>query len=131
VEKSPDNGRAIVAALRELGFDLDDLQAAQIERGKDFVQLKNGPFDLDLVFAPAGIERFADAWRRHVEVEGFSALTAQAGARRIPPETVYEPETSIKSEKVALNSGEAAINSSSLSINRIAGAQKCFGTAIN
>src|SRR6185312_4581640 len=71
VEKSPGNGRAIVAALRELGFDVDDEQAAQIERGKDFVQLKNGPFDLDLVFAPDGIERFADAWRRHVEVEGF------------------------------------------------------------
>jgi hypothetical protein len=71
VEKSPENGRAIVAAVRELGFALDDDQAAQIERGKDFVQLKNGPFDLDLVFAPDGIERFADAWRRRVEVEGF------------------------------------------------------------
>src|SRR6202035_3421407 len=58
--------------LHELGFALDDEQAAQIERGKDFVQLKNGPFDLDLVFAPDGIERFADAWRRRVEVEGFS-----------------------------------------------------------
>jgi hypothetical protein len=32
---------------------------------------KNGPFDLDLIFAPDGIERFADAWQRHVEVEGF------------------------------------------------------------
>jgi hypothetical protein len=72
VEKSPDNGLAIVAALRELGFDLDAEQAAQIERGKDFVQLKNGPFDLDLVFAPDGIEHFSAAWRRRVEVEGFS-----------------------------------------------------------
>jgi len=27
--------------------------------------------DLDLVFAPDGIERFEDAWRRHVNVEGF------------------------------------------------------------
>jgi hypothetical protein len=71
VEKNPDNRRAIVAALRELGFALDNEQAAQIERGKDFVQLKNGPFDLDLVFAPDGIERFADAWRRRVEVESF------------------------------------------------------------
>lgn len=71
VKKSPENGRVIVAALRELGFALGDEQAAQIERGKDFVQLKNGPFDLDLVFAPDGIERFADAWRRRVEVEGF------------------------------------------------------------
>jgi len=68
---SPENGRAIVVAVRELGFALDDEQAAQIERGKDFVQLKNGPFDLYLVFAPDGIERFADAWRRRVEVEGF------------------------------------------------------------
>jgi hypothetical protein len=71
VEKSEANGRAIVAALRELGFALTDSQAVEIERGKDFVQLKNGPFDLDLVFAPDGIERFEDAWRRRVEIEGF------------------------------------------------------------
>ena len=31
----PDTGRAIVAALRELGFDLDDEQAAQVERCKE------------------------------------------------------------------------------------------------
>lgn len=71
VEKAPTNGRAVVAALRELGFALSDEQAAEIERGKDFVQLKNGPFDLDLVFAPDGIERFEDAWKRHIDVEGF------------------------------------------------------------
>src|SRR6185312_10631529 len=44
-ERSPENGRAMVIALRELGFDLTGEQAAEIERGKDFVQLKNGPFD--------------------------------------------------------------------------------------
>ena len=44
---------------------------AEIERGKDFVQLKNGPFDLDLVFAPDGIEEFEQAWKRRVDVEGF------------------------------------------------------------
>ncbi len=71
VERSPQNGRALVAALREMGFALTDEQAGDIERGKDFVQLKNGPFDLDLVFAPDGIERFADAWQRHVDIEGF------------------------------------------------------------
>ena len=71
VEKSEANGIAIVAALRQLGFSLDERQAHEIETGKDFVQLKNGPFDLDLVFAPDGIERFADAWKRRVEVEGF------------------------------------------------------------
>jgi hypothetical protein len=71
VEKTAANGRAAVAALRELGFALTEAQAAEIERGKDFVQLKNGPFDIDLVFAPDGIATFADAWHRHVEVEGF------------------------------------------------------------
>jgi hypothetical protein len=72
VDRTPENGRAIARALLELGFALDEVQAAQIEAGKDFVQLKNGPFDLDLVFAPDGIERFEDAWRRRVEVEGFA-----------------------------------------------------------
>ena len=71
VEKSSENGIALVAALRELEFVLDEAQQADVERGRDFVQLKNGPFDLDLIFAPDGIERFEDAWRRRVEVEGF------------------------------------------------------------
>ena len=71
VERSPDNRVALLSALRELGFALTGDQAAEIERGKDFIQLKNGPFDLDLVFAPDGIEHFEDAWARHLEVEGF------------------------------------------------------------
>jgi len=71
VEKTPKNGRALVGALKELGFALTEEQSGEIVRGKDFVQLKNGPFDLDLVFAPDGIERFDDAWARRVEVEGF------------------------------------------------------------
>ena len=71
VKKSPDNGRALVAALKELHFALTDQMAEEIIRGKDFVQLKDGPFDLDLVFAPDGIEKFEDAWSRRIEVEGF------------------------------------------------------------
>ena len=71
VEKETANGRALVDALRELGFLMTGDQAEEIVRGKDFVQLKNGPFDLDIVFAPDGIERFQDAFRRRVEVEGF------------------------------------------------------------
>jgi hypothetical protein len=70
-ERSSTNGAALVRALRELGFELRDSEAEEIERGKDFVQLKNGPFDLDLVFAPDGIERFSDAWNRRVVVDGF------------------------------------------------------------
>ena len=71
VEKTPQNCQSLVSALRELGFGLTEEQTAEIQRGKDFVQLKDGPFDLDLVFAPDGIERFEDAWNRRVEVEGF------------------------------------------------------------
>lgn len=71
VDKSLQNGRSISEALKELGFHLEPNQSADIERGRDFVQLKNGPFDLDLIFAPDGIERFDDAWQRRIEIEGF------------------------------------------------------------
>ena len=71
VARDPANGRALVAALQEIGFVLKPEQAGEVERGKDFIQLKNGPFDLDLVFAPDGIESFDEAWRRKVDVEGF------------------------------------------------------------
>src|SRR5436853_3255459 len=70
-DKSAENGRAIAAALKDLGFELGVSEEADILRCKDFVQLKNGPFDLDLIFAPDGIERFADTWQRHVDVQGF------------------------------------------------------------
>jgi hypothetical protein len=71
VKKSPENCSSLVDALRTLGFALTETEAMEILRGKDFVQLKNGPFDLDLVFAPDGIEDFEDAWKRHIDVEGF------------------------------------------------------------
>jgi len=71
VERSRQNCLALAIALREVGFALTEQQAAEVQRGKDFIQLKNGPFDLDLIFAPDGIERFDDAWKRRVEVEGF------------------------------------------------------------
>ena len=71
VERSPENGRVLAIALRELGFTLTEEQTTEVERGKDFIQLKNGPFDLDLIFAPDGIESFDEAWRRRVDVEGF------------------------------------------------------------
>src|SRR5262249_8824252 len=63
--------RAIVAALKDLGFDLSESQGDEIVRGKDFVHVRNGPFDVDLVFAPDGIDTFDKAWARHVEVESF------------------------------------------------------------
>jgi hypothetical protein len=72
LEKTPANGQAAAVALKTLGFALSDDEIAQIECGKDFIQLKNGPFDIDLIFAPDGIERFEDAWNRRVDVEGFA-----------------------------------------------------------
>lgn len=71
IRKTPDNGRALVEALRGLRFHLSDQEAQDIERGMELVQLKNGPFDIDLVFAPDGIERFEDAWARGIEVDGI------------------------------------------------------------
>ena len=71
VDKSPENGQALADALGDLGFELTAEQRRDVERGKDFVQLKNGPFDLDLIYAPDGIDHFAGAWKRHVEIEGF------------------------------------------------------------
>ena len=71
VQKTPANGTALVKALEELGFRFTARQAAEIRRGKDFIQLKNGPFDVDVVFAPDGIERFEDAWGRGSNIEGF------------------------------------------------------------
>jgi len=71
VEKSQLNGERLAAALHQLGFDLNTQQEADVLRGRDFIQLKNGPFDLDLIFAPDGIETFEHAWTRRIEIEGF------------------------------------------------------------
>jgi len=71
VEREIANSRALIAGLRELGFELAPELEAEIERGKDFIQVRSGPFDLDVIFAPDGIERFEDAWKRRVVVEGF------------------------------------------------------------
>jgi hypothetical protein len=73
--KQEDNGKRLVAALREMGFGLTAEREAEIVRGKDFVEIKDGPFDIDLIFAPDGIETFEDAWDRRVEVEGFEVCS--------------------------------------------------------
>ncbi len=70
-EKSPENGLRLIAALEALGFELQEDRKSEIARGKDFVQLKTGPFDLDLIFAPDGIDTFDNAWTRRVIVDGM------------------------------------------------------------
>ncbi|MDX6529000.1 MAG: hypothetical protein QOH41_1290 [Blastocatellia bacterium] len=69
--KDDENRRRIVAALGELGFAIDGLLEAEIIRGKDFVQIKNGPLDIDLVFAPDGIENYDEAKARMDMSSGF------------------------------------------------------------
>lgn len=71
VAKSPQNGRHLVNALLEIGFQITPAEAEQIVRGKDSIQLKTGPFDLDLIFAPDGIATFDQAWKNHIDVDGF------------------------------------------------------------
>jgi hypothetical protein len=39
--KSSENGRAMVDALREMGFTLTEAETDEVVRGKDFVQLRN------------------------------------------------------------------------------------------
>ena len=70
-EKSPANGTRIVAALRRVGFEIGAELQDSICQGKDFVQIKTGPFDVDLVFAPDGIESFAAAKSRSLDLQGF------------------------------------------------------------
>jgi hypothetical protein len=95
VEKTAANCERLVEALGDLGFSLTEPQSQEIRRGKDFIQLKNGPFDLDLIFAPDGIEKFEDAWARRVDVEGFPVSniddiisSKQAANRRKDKETL-------------------------------------------
>jgi hypothetical protein len=62
--RSPENGQRIVAALRNIWFEFNSTLEQEILAGKDFVQLKSGPFDVDLVFAPDGIGSFDEAKAR-------------------------------------------------------------------
>ncbi len=64
--RSAENGRRIVAALRKLDFEIGSDLEQEIVRGKDFVQIKTGPFDVDLVFAPDGINNFEEAKSRGI-----------------------------------------------------------------
>jgi hypothetical protein len=72
--KDRDNGGRIVAALKDLGFMLAEDLVDEIVEGKDFVQIKSGPFDIDLVFAPDGIESYEKAKSNMDTSSGFPVL---------------------------------------------------------
>ena len=86
VRRQRENGMALVAALRELGFVLTAEQCDEVVRGKDFVQLKNGPFDIDLVFAPTASRDsrtpIGAAWRSKASQCARSTTSSPARQRR-------------------------------------------------
>ena len=71
VPKSEANGRKIVRALRKLGFTIGAQLRQAILVGKDFVQVKSGPFDVDLIHAPDGIPSYAAAKARSIDYQGY------------------------------------------------------------
>ncbi len=70
-KKSEENCRRIVSALKEIGFELSEENEDKIIKGVDFVQLNQDPFDLDLIFAPDGIESFEKAKERMIQLDEF------------------------------------------------------------
>ncbi len=63
------NCERLVIALKELGFDLNEELKEAILAGKDFIQIRGGPFPIDIVFAPDGIKSFEDARKRSQIIE--------------------------------------------------------------
>ena len=69
--KSRKNGKKLALALRNLGFDLNQELEEAIIAGKDFIQIRGGPFPIDIVFAPDGIKSFEDARKRGKLLDGI------------------------------------------------------------
>lgn len=63
-QKEKTNCEKLVMALKELGFHLDEDLTEAILTGKDFIQIRGGPFPIDIVFTPDGIESFEEAKKR-------------------------------------------------------------------
>jgi hypothetical protein len=68
-KKSKENCKNLVQGLRELGFDMDSTLEEGIITGKDFIQIRGGPFPIDIVFAPDGIESFDEAEKRKTLID--------------------------------------------------------------
>lgn len=67
---SQTNGERVLRALRMLGFNLDAELTVTILAGSEIVLMKGGPFALDLIHAPDGIESYAAAKARSVLAGG-------------------------------------------------------------
>ncbi len=69
-KKEKANCENLATALRELGFNLDEKLEDAILEGKDFIQIRGGPFPLDIIFAPDGIESFDEAKKHSAIIDG-------------------------------------------------------------
>ncbi len=69
--KDIENGKRLASALRELGFNLNEELEEAIITGKDFIQIRGGPFPIDIVYAPDGIKSFEDAQKRSQLIDGI------------------------------------------------------------
>ena len=77
VRRDPVNGARALAAVVDLGFAPDAREREEILAGKDFVQLRCGPFDLDLIHAPDGFDSYDDALRFRRVVDGFPVMSLE------------------------------------------------------
>ncbi len=70
--KNPENAGRLLKGLSDLGFRIPEEAARAILEGKDFIQLKDGPFDLDIIHAPDGIESYEKSKARSITTpDGF------------------------------------------------------------
>ena len=70
-QKEKSNCEKLIMALMELGFNLDENLKEAILSGKDFIQIRGGPFPLDIVFAPDGIKSFEEAKKHSQLIDGM------------------------------------------------------------
>lgn len=69
--RSRENAERVLAALRTLGFAPDAATTMSILAGSEIILLKGGPFALDLIHAPDGIESFEAAKARRIVAGKF------------------------------------------------------------
>jgi len=67
---SRENAERVLQALRTLGFELDPALTVSVLSGSEIILMKGGPFALDLIHSPDGIESFEAAKSRAVLEDG-------------------------------------------------------------
>ena len=75
VQDEVENKRRLAATLKSVGFAITREHETAIRGGNDLIRLRNGPFDLQVIYAPDGIDKFEDAWRRGRTIEGHQVCS--------------------------------------------------------